>query len=264
MGFRGQLRPKVKVVTTKQMKSNLFSFNIFNWISLSEGSLNYDLWKIQPLVFPQNFHTAIFFPLESSSLLILFLTPFQTQTHKMQWSHFSDIMLFYSAHSVNIFQNLCCFSFFFFPLKRFVMSAEGQMTGICLVFKDLLLCLREFPVFILFSRQLAESNFRPWSLWTGSVTLIAQVIDQKESTVIPPRRAEGQLPLAGGRWEAGFRLCTVCLSVFLFSLLSLGGSCCFIHPGPDKRPVLNCIDCAKSWMSHSRREKLFVTDDKVI
>lgn len=33
----------------------------------------------------------------------------------------------------------------------------------------------------------AESSFRPWSLSTGSVALIAQVIDQmKESTVISP------------------------------------------------------------------------------
>jgi len=43
----------------------------------------------------------------------------------------------------------------------------------------------------------AESSLRPWSLWTGSVALIAQVADQiKESTVMPQQRADG----AGCHW----------------------------------------------------------------
>lgn len=109
----------------------------------------------------------------------------------------------------------------------------------CLVFKDLLLCLREFPVFILFYRQLAESSFRPWSLWTGSVALIAQVIDQKESTVIPldVLRDSCHWLMVGGRqgyvsvqsvYQYSFSLsCHLVDLAVLFTLV--------------QRPVLNCI-----------------------
>lgn len=45
----------------------------------------------------------------------------------------------------------------------------------------------------------AESSFRPWSLWTGSVALLAQVIDQIESTVMPLGVADGGLPLVESR-----------------------------------------------------------------
>lgn len=85
-----------------------------------------------------------------------------------------------------------------------VMSAEGQTSA---DFLGLLLCLLEFPgvffVLFCFLGSGAESSFRPWSLWTGSVALIAQVIDQiKESTVIPPLsvlRDGCRWPRAGGR-----------------------------------------------------------------
>lgn len=118
------------------------------------------------------------------------------------------------------------------------MSAEGQTSG---GFLDLLLCLLELPGVLWGGRgEGAESSFRPWSLWTGSVALIAQVTDQmNESTVIPPRRAEGRPPLAESWREAGLRLCTVCLSVFLLSpviLVDLAVLFSLVQ-----RSVLNCI-----------------------
>lgn len=54
-----------------------------------------------------------------------------------------------------------------------------------------------------------------------------------KSLLWSPQCAEGQLPLAESRREAGLRLCTVCLSVFPLSLLSFGGSCCFILRSPE-------------------------------
>lgn len=57
--------------------------------------------------------------------------------------------------------------------------------------------------------------------------------------MIPPRRAEGRPPLAESRREAGLRLCTVCLSVFLLSpviLVDLAVLFSLVQ-----RSVLNCI-----------------------
>lgn len=133
------------------------------------------------------------------------------------------------------------------------MSVEGQTSW--RVFLDLLLCLLELPG-VFFARQSrgAESSFRPWSLWTGSVALIAQVTDQiKESTVIPPtppphpllQCAEGRgggggchwLKVGGGRqgyvsvqsvYQYSFYLsCHLVDLAVLFSLV--------------QRSVLNCI-----------------------
>lgn len=86
----------------------------------------------------------------------------------------------------------------------------------------------------------AESSFRPWSLWTGSVALIAQVaVQMLESTVMPPRCAEGGE--AERRREAGLRLCTVYQYFYLHhSLMSFDETCCFILPGPEI-----CIKCNK-------------------
>lgn len=60
--------------------------------------------------------------------------------------------------------------------------------------------------------------------------------------------------IRGGRVPSLYSL----LSVFHLLLLSFGGSCCFILRSPETlyETVLNCIDCAKSWMLHSRREAI--------
>lgn len=194
---------------------------------------------MQSLVFPQSIFTLqLFFFVIITSLVHLssccWFSLKQTP-HRMRWSQFSDMMLFYPAHLVNIFWISAVFASFFFPQRGLCHFPNDVCRGPnewCLVLRTLLLCLREFSFlnFILFFRKSAETSFRPWSLWTGSVALIAQVIDQKESTVIPSM-CWGTAAI--GWWSAGGRVCTVCLSVFLFSLLSLGGSCCFIHPGPE-------------------------------
>lgn len=54
----------------------------------------------------------------------------------------------------------------------FMHRCRGRGCGVL----ALLFCLRELPA-LLFSARV-ESSFRPSPLWTGSVALIAQVIDQ--------------------------------------------------------------------------------------
>lgn len=112
------------------------------------------------------------------------------------------------------------------------------------------------------------SQGRVWlqSLSTRSVALIAQVTKFRSlpSFFFSPFGVmrESCHWIRGGRVPSLYSL----LSVFHLSLLSFGGSCCFILHSPETlyETVLNCIDCAKSWMLHSRREKLFLTDNKVI
>lgn len=87
-----------------------------------------------------------------------------------------------------LFPVLQCFISFNAREGHFIsqmMSAQGQTSS---RFLDLVSCVyQNSQVFC--DAVGAESSFRPWSLCTGSVALIAQVIDQiKESTVMPPLR----------------------------------------------------------------------------
>lgn len=148
--------------------------------------------------------------------------------------------IFLSTFFLFVCFQLCSVFIPFYGRKgRFIfqmMSAEGQTSG---RFLDLLLCLLELPG--VFARQSgAESSFRPWSLWTGSVALIAQVIDQiKESTVIPL----SELRDSCHRLEVGGRQGYVSVqSVYQYSLYL---SCHLVDLAVlfsvVQRPVLNCI-----------------------
>lgn len=199
----------------------------------------------------EHFHTALkYLPLKKkkkqsyhSEFLTLMGFFFWKQKHTEcggPTSLFSQYAIVRNIFLSTCFPALYCFISFYAREAHFIfqmMSAEGQTRG--RFFLDLLLCLLELPGVLQGSG--AESSFRPRSLWTGSVALIAQVIDQiKESTVIPL----SVLLRDGCRWlKVGGRQGYVSVqSVYQYSLYL---SCHLVDLAVlfsvVQRPVLNCI-----------------------
>lgn len=189
---------------------------------------------------------AFFFPKTLTTLhsefiiLLFFLTQFwkQRRRRKKNRAEYGHVSLFSQYDIVHLFINLfvsssAVFLFllqqkgsFYFPGDVCRGPNQWQIFRPSLVFTRTPRCFCEAVG--------AESSFRPWSLWTGSVALIAQVIDQiKESTVIPL----SELRDSCHRLKVGGRQGYVSVqSVYQYSLYlscHFGGSCCFILRSPE-------------------------------
>lgn len=122
---------------------------------------------------------------------------------------------------------------------------------------DTFLCFTRTPR--CFSRQSGQSlALGPWSLWISCTDCTSGWPNSRVYCDFA-LCAEGQLPLAPSRWEAGLCLCTVCYQYSLYPSCDLVDLAVLFSVV--QRPVLNCIKLyrlckkKKSWMLHSKKRK---------